>query len=410
MSETQKHTKPNVPNLRFPGFEGEWKQYTMRELTELFSRRNKQRIDYPMFSVTNSRGFVNQQEQFEDREMKGEDIAAYKIISPGEFAYNPARINVGSIARYDGESDCMISSLYVCFKAKKELVDSQLLLHILKSPKMVYNYGINGEGGVRIYLFYPNFARIRVTLPGLDEQRKIASFLDVLEQRIELQSKVIEKLKSLIRELNNKLMDNPLWNKEYLGDFMQFYSTNSLSWEQLSYESGRMKNLHYGLIHIGLPTMTDCKDNTLPYIQAPFIPKQFTICKDGDIAFADASEDTEEVGKAIELYNTGSMDVVCGLHTIHGRDIMGLTVVGFKGFAFNSKSFHDQLRRLAQGSKVYSITAENIKNCYIYVPEVTEQRRIVGLLLCLQDKIKCAERELNSYEMQKQFMLREMLV
>ena len=382
----------------------------MGELTELFSRRNKRRIDYPMFSVTNSRGFVNQQEQFEDREMKGEDIAAYKIISPGEFAYNPARINVGSIARYDGESDCMISSLYVCFKAKKELVDSQLLLHILKSPKMVYNYGINGEGGVRIYLFYPNFARIRVKLPGLDEQRKIASFLDVLEQRIEIQSKVIEKLKSLIRELNNKLMDNPLWNKVYLGDFMQFYSTNSLSWEQLSYESGRMKNLHYGLIHIGLPTMTDCKDNTLPYIQAPFIPKQFTICKDGDIAFADASEDTEEVGKAIELYNTGSMDVVCGLHTIHGRDIMGLTVVGFKGFAFNSKSFHDQLRRLAQGSKVYSITAENIKNCYIYVPEVTEQRRIVGLLLCLQDKIKCAERELNSYEMQKQFMLREMLV
>ena len=180
----------------------------MRELTELFSRRNKQRIDYPMFSVTNSRGFVNQQEQFEDREMKGEDIAAYKIISPGEFAYNPARINVGSIARYDGESDCMISSLYVCFKAKKELVDSQLLLHILKSPKMVYNYGINGEGGVRIYLFYPNFARIRVKLPGLDEQRKIASFLDVLEQRIELQSKVIERYESLIKALRYHIISS----------------------------------------------------------------------------------------------------------------------------------------------------------------------------------------------------------
>ena len=156
-----------------------------------------------MFSVTNSRGFVNQQEQFEDREMKGEDIAAYKIISPGEYAYNPARINVGSIARYDGDSDCMISSLYVCFKAKKELVDSQLLIHILKSPKMVYNYGINGEGGVRIYLFYPNFARIRVKLPGLDEQRKIASFLDVLEKRIEIQSKIIERYESLIKALRH---------------------------------------------------------------------------------------------------------------------------------------------------------------------------------------------------------------
>jgi len=140
--------------------------------------------------------------------MKGEDIAAYKIISPGEYAYNPARINVGSIARYDGDSDCMISSLYVCFKEKNKLVDSQLLLHILKSPKMVYNYGINGEGGVRIYLFYPNFARIRVKLPGLDEQRKIASFLDVIEKRIEIQSKVIEKYESLIKALRHHIFSN----------------------------------------------------------------------------------------------------------------------------------------------------------------------------------------------------------
>ena len=206
MGDTQKHTKPNVPNLRFPGFKGEWKQYTMGEITELFSRRNKKRTDYPMFSVTNTRGFVNQQEQFEDREMKGEDISAYKIVSPGEFAYNPARINVGSIARYDGETDCMISSLYVCFKAKTELVDSQLLLHILKSPKMVYNYGINGEGGVRIYLFYPNFSRIRVKLPSLEEQRKIASFLDLIEERIQIQNKVIKDLIHIKESTTKKLL------------------------------------------------------------------------------------------------------------------------------------------------------------------------------------------------------------
>ena len=207
MSDTQKHTKPNVPNLRFPGFKGEWKQYTMGEITELFSRRNKNRTDYPMFSVTNARGFVNQQEQFEDREMKGEDISAYKIVSPGEFAYNPARINVGSIARYDGETDCMISSLYVCFKVKTELVDSQLLLHILKSPKMVYNYGINGEGGVRIYLFYPNFSRIRVKLPSLEEQRKIASFLNLIEERIQIQNKVIKDLIHIKESTTKKLLN-----------------------------------------------------------------------------------------------------------------------------------------------------------------------------------------------------------
>ena len=250
MSDTQKHTKPNVPNLRFPGFSGEWKQYTMGEITELFSRRNKNKVDYPMFSVTNARGFVNQQEQFEDREMKGEDIAAYKIVSPGEFAYNPARINVGSIARYDGGTDCMISSLYVCFKAKKELVDSQLLLHILKSPKMVYTYGINGEGGVRIYLFYPNFARIRVKLPSIEEQRRIASFLDLIEEKIQIQNKVIEKYESLIKALYSRLLPLEVDKTAELGTLVQICKGKQLNGEFLS-DDGKYYVMNGGITPSG---------------------------------------------------------------------------------------------------------------------------------------------------------------
>ena len=101
--------------------------------------------------------------------------------------------------------------------------------------------------------------------------------------------------------LNNELMDNPKWAKVYIGDFMEFYSTNSLSWEHLNYNDGQLRNLHYGLIHSGLPTLVDCHKISLPYIQDTSLPKQYVICKDGDVAFADASEDTEEVGKAVEL-------------------------------------------------------------------------------------------------------------
>ena len=407
MSETQKHTKPNVPNLRFPGFTGGWESRKIGEdcsvlmCKRIFANQTSEQGDVPFYKI----GTIGAEpDAFISKELFDEYKAKYNYPRKGEVMITCAG-TVGKTIVFNGDDSYYQDSNIVWLSNPKQLYINSFLNYYL--TRVNWNK-LNSTTITRIY--NDNLRELVIKYPCVKEQEKIVSLLSLLDQRIAVQSKVIEKLKSLIRELNNKLMDNPLWNKVYLGDFMQFYSTNSLSWEQLSYESGRMKNLHYGLIHIGLPTMTDCKDNTLPYIQAPFIPKQFTICKDGDIAFADASEDTEEVGKAIELYNTGSMDVVCGLHTIHGRDIMGLTVVGFKGFAFNSKSFHDQLRRLAQGSKVYSITAENIKNCYIYVPEVTEQRRIVGLLLCLQDKIKCAERELNSYEMQKQFMLREMLV
>jgi len=150
-----------------------------------------------MYSVTNNRGFIPQSEQFEDREMVSSDIKSYKIITKGDFAYNPARINVGSIAKYNGDNDCMISSLYVAFRAKEQ-INAEWLMQLLKTPKMNFYYNLNAEGGVRMYLFYPNFERIRTSYPSLNEQRKVAQFLDLLDHRIAVQSGLINKLESLI--------------------------------------------------------------------------------------------------------------------------------------------------------------------------------------------------------------------
>ena len=247
---------------------------------------------------------------------------------------------------------------------------------------------------------------IKVKAPIFAEQSKIGKMLALINERIATQSRAIDKLKSLMQGLNNDLMDNPKWSKVYVGDFMDFYSTNSLSWEQLNYDGGQVRNLHYGLIHNGLPTLVDSQQILLPYIQDAFFPKQYVICKEGDVAFADASEDTIEVGKAIELTNIEKLNIVCGLHTIHGRDVKNITVGGFKGFAFNSKYFHNQLRRIAQGSKVYSINTDNVKNCYLYIPSIDEQQKIVGLLRCLQEKIQIADQELVKYKSQKQFLLK----
>ena len=246
--------------------------------------------------------------------------------------------------------------------------------------------------------------------PTKAEQDKISSLFTLLDERITTQIRIIDKLKSLMQGLNNELMDNPKWAKVYVGDFMEFFSTNSLSWDQLGYDNGQVRNLHYGLIHSGLPTMVDCQQVSLPYIQDTFLPKKYEICKDGDVVFADASEDTAEVGKAVELTNIDNQETICGLHTIHGRDVKNITTGGFKGFAFNSKYFHDQLRRIAQGSKVYSINTDNLKSCYLYIPTISEQKKIVGLLRCMQDRKDLAEQELHLYESQKQFLLKGLFV
>ena len=177
------------------------------------------------------------------------------------------------------------------------------------------------------------------------------------------------------------------WEKCKVSDLLDFYSTNSLSWDQLEYGTDNMLNLHYGLIHVGLPTMVDLSKDILPAIKKENKPKNFELCKEGDIAFADASEDTNEVAKAIEFYTLEDKVVVCGLHTIHGRDKSNKTVVGYKGYAFSSTAFHHQIRRIAQGTKIYSISAKNFDECYIGIPSKEEQTKIAKLLRLIDERI-----------------------
>ena len=168
---------------------------------------------------------------------------------------------------------------------------------------------------------------------------------------------------------------------------MDFYSTNSLSWDKLEYGTNAILNLHYGLIHVGLPTMVDLDNDKLPNIVSGNTPKNYELCQEGDIAFADASEDTNEVAKAVEFYNLNGKNVICGLHTIHGRDNQHKTIVGYKGYAFSSMAFHQQIRRIAQGTKIYSINSKNFSECYIGIPSKREQKKIATLLRLIDERI-----------------------
>lgn len=177
------------------------------------------------------------------------------------------------------------------------------------------------------------------------------------------------------------------WEKCKVSDLLDFYSTNSLSWEQLEYGTDTMMNLHYGLIHVGLPTMVNLTKDKLPNIKEDNLPKNFELCKEGDVAFADASEDTNEVAKTVEFFNLAGKNIVCGLHTIHGRDNKNRTIIGYKGYAFSSSAFHNQIRRIAQGTKIYSISTKNFSECYIGLPSKPEQTKIATLLRLIDERI-----------------------
>ena len=394
----------NVPHLRFPEFTGEWKKYKLSETCSFFSggtpsSSKKEYYDGNIPFIRSGELHEEQTELFITED--GYKNSAAKMVEVGDLLLALYGATSGDIAI--SKINGAINQAILCIRTNqnKKFIESIWRKHV---EKLLQTYLQGGQGNlsadiVKNISFY--FSRI-------EEQNKIAEFISLLDERIATQNKIIDKLQSLIKGLVDSLLENPSWEKVYLRSFMQFYSTNSLSWEQLSYSNGNVRNLHYGLIHGFQTSMID--STRLPRILPNYLPKQDTMCQDGDVAFADASEDTNEIGKAIELSNTIDVKTVCGLHTIHGRDIKQSTILGFKGFAFNSRYFHDQVRRLAQGTKVYSITANNLSSCYVYIPDMIKQKNVVRLLNAYEEYLSLNRTQLNKNEIQKQYLLQQMFI
>lgn len=191
---------------RLKGFDGEWRERRIGDITQKISRRNKQLSDASIYSVTNNSGFVLQSNHFAGR-VAGDDLSNYKIIKRQEFAYNPARINVGSLAYFE-EDLGIISSLYVCFKTKSEILD-YFLLQFLRLEHTKHRIISLGEGGVRIYLWYDLFSKIKIKFPSLKEQAAIAQVLQAADKEIEL----IKAKATQLREQKKGLMQQLLTGK-----------------------------------------------------------------------------------------------------------------------------------------------------------------------------------------------------
>ena len=107
----------SVPEIRFSGFTEDWEQRKFADFTWDAGKRNKEDLDLEPYAITNEHGFIRQRDAHDDfGYMKDTDRKAYNIVQPNSFAYNPARINVGSIGYYKGVENVIVSSLYEVFQ------------------------------------------------------------------------------------------------------------------------------------------------------------------------------------------------------------------------------------------------------------------------------------------------------
>lgn len=185
------------PRVRFKGFKEDWKNVSFIDITYRTGIKNGENLPLESYSISNEFGFIPQNEQFENGgTMFSADKRMYYIVSPKSFAYNPARINVGSLGYYNGKKEVIVSSLYEVFKTN-DLIEDQFLLCWFKTDifqKMIEQYQ---EGGVRLYFFYDKLCKCTIKIPSLQEQRQIASFFCSLDKQISLETQRLDKFKQI---------------------------------------------------------------------------------------------------------------------------------------------------------------------------------------------------------------------
>ena len=255
--------------------------------------------------------------------------------------------------------------------------------------------------------------RMTLPLPPLPEQRAIATALSDVDALLGCLDRLIAKKRDLKQAAMQQLLTGQTrlpgfhgeWEVKRLGDYATFLRNGVNSRAELLPEGG-VKYLHYGDVHA-------CKDVCLSPAALPCLPDakaaSLDRLRDGDLIFADASEDLAGVSKSVEVRSIGSIEVVSGLHTIAARFDKTVLADGFKGFLQFCPPFTTHLRRLAAGTKVYATNRSHVASVEMHLPEIPEQIAIAAVLSDMDGELAALEARRDKTRAIKQAMMQELL-
>ena len=307
----------------------------------------------------------------------------------------------------------------------KGQINQDFLLHQLKSDFIGKQFDRVNAGGILKFIALGIIRDLNALVPNPKEQKKIASCLSSLDEVIAANSQKLELLKDHKKGLMQNLFPQegekvPKYRfKEFVNDgewvfeaFEKAYSflvTNSFSREYLNYENGTVKNIHYGDIHTKFSTLFDINKETVPFINPAITIERIReecYCLEGDMIFADASEDLNDVGKSIEIINLKNEKLLSGLHTLLARQIETKLVIGFGGYLFLSNRIRTQIQKEAQGAKVKGISGTRISNIEIFYPKETkEQQKIASCLSSLDELISIQAEKIEQLKLHKKGLM-----
>lgn len=410
------------PRLRFKGFEGEWQKKLLSDCLEISEEKNTDNLFgiEDVLSVSDDYGVVNQIELL-GRSYAGKSVSGYKVLRPGQIVYtkSPLRAKPYGIVKENRGKAGIVSVLYAVYTPKEGIAPEYIHYYfdpawrlnaymrplVNKGAKNTMN--ISDETALTGYIMIPK---------DIEEQRRIASFLQRLDAQMMLHQQQFERLRKLKSACLDSMFPNnsentpPIrfkgysgeWEKENFNKVFVFLKNNSLPRAELD-TTGKVMDVHYGDILIKFGDLIDMSKETLPYIKNEAIGKllaESCHLQNGDVVFADAAEDTA-VGKCTEITSLQNGVAVAGLHTIPCRPIIRFSE-GFLGYCLNAASYHDQLLPLIQGTKVSSISKRALASTSITFPsDIEEQRCLTTFFRSLDSQIITQQEQLERLKQMK---------
>ena len=365
-------------------------------------KRTKAKDKYhnvPVYAVTNNRGFVLSS-SLHDFDIFSDDTSNYMVVSKNDFAYNPSRLNVGSIAYFKEEGNGLISPMYVVFHADENKILAEYLYIVIKSEFVRNKIDALKEVGARFRFDFNRWGLIKIPIPSLEEQTRIVGILDTFTSAIDNLKKQIAQRRKQYEYYRDQLLDlegKPGVEMKTLGEVCEISGDYGLSAPSKPYD---------GVRYLRITDITDSGGLNNEYVSADLkedVVKEPLV--DGDILFARTGA---TVGKTL-VYRSNFGKCLFAGYLIRYRARKQVVFPQYLlHFTHSTKYYNWVSASLAVGAQP-NISAQRYNQLQFPLPPLSEQQRIVSILDTFEASINNLEQQLAQREKQYEYYRNKLL-
>ena len=354
-----------------PAFSGE--RIALGEYVTAAKRRNTNAKCTAVYSVTNSYGFTPSEAYF-SKEVYSKELKTYKVVERNMIAFNPSRINVGSVALQDKADEVIVSPLYVVFSVDERRLLPEYVVRFLKSKPGLRQIAARSIGTVRNNLKYDALCRMEMNLPSLEDQQTQLAALSLVEKQISAQKAMISHLQSLAKSRFVEMFgDGRCFQKCKIGDLV----CGIVSGTNVSGKQRPLGPDEFGVLKISSVTKGVFDSSEFKVVSDPNSVRKMIYPRKGDLLFSRANT-SEMIGATAIVDNDYDQlflpDKLWRLDPSRNVDTIFLKQL------LSSKQIRATLSKISTGTSgsMQNISMSKFRSVDAYLPPLPLQREFAA--------------------------------